>query len=544
MTAEGCNCSPEDFWAIVRANGQITGDIFDEAARTDAFTTDQLYQYEKTFADVFGYQPKSFSLQARETVEALPHGKPEHFLEIWNDALYENPSRLHSEKFWYAIDDRMEAWKAAGGTLEQYHEMIGKPVQTLKSAIDKTIVNSQSMDTLEAELKEKYGLDFKTVYDGKNLLDWLDKDYLSRDKEPWITKALGNYSSAQALYNFAWSLGHGTAFLRVGTQFMVKPGGFKALLRGAHEAGMKNGPLSIFQIKADYKTQGYYGLYDKASPIDLFSRSVIAQKNLTIATSHALGEDPHINLRDMLFDAKPWDVPLMYRGKVGKGIAGLVRYPINESRWIIGKAYQAGKGNVTAATTLGTYFLLKSLLYGPSSNIPSPLWLKLLTKEQRQDIKDIEIEYHLSLIREGSRDAFSTVGIHGEIDPGEYTQPLGGEFAARYGAMSKQGEQLLAEAGASGKNLATGNFGPAAMTSLGVVIAYMNLYGTANTAAKLAKLGVVVSPEVLNHINSTTLDKVILRFADHLDKNFQNHSQNPDDLMKAVFGSKNFKKDK
>jgi hypothetical protein len=552
----GDACSRKNAPATLIAKLQADGrDIFSEVERVGQMDGEQRAYYEKFMADTFGISSKKKGTSNWDIMskKVKPGEAPKNAVD---DRLYINPSEQFKGKFWNSIDKKLTAWnKGKDTSRESYNENIGKPVNSLLKAIDKAVAESNSQAQLNTKLI-KFGLKSSNVYDARSYLDWLSKGghLKSQGEAHALLKTGGVVSKAQAAWNFVWTLGNGVDMTRVASDYLTREKGLENTIKGLYEAA-KATKMNPFRHIPELKKQGVYNsvYMDRGGRNhNIFEWSITAQKNMTWHLDKAAGGDGHTGIRELLFDSKPWDRPMYDRFEGSGLIAGLVRYPINETRWLFKTTTQALSGNGREAAKLGVYFLTRAAFTGTASLVPDFVW-QAVPKDIKKHVSDFEEKYNLNLIKVVSRKAFKAIGIKAEFDLTDYLQPRVPVMGYRAQSLGQTAKRVGKSSAKAVVNLTQGKLPAAGVNAAAAIMALANLGLLKSSAGQLGKIKPLqqVAGKIENaagaleesDFNNTTVTELFDTTAKWLGEEFKNKDYGLN-LTKAVFGQNNVKKAK
>jgi hypothetical protein len=474
----GKRCNPKNTVGTIRAENQLSGDIFSEAKRVKDFDAGQLSAYEMQMAKRLGMiddGPSALDVIKAKSPKSVIKAHSKHTLK---PSLYAPPSESLKGRFWNDIDGKFSDFYRKPEAERNYNEDIAKPARTVKTAIETILKSGSNKKELDARLK-RFGIKTDQSYEALEYLDWVVKGGPETPIEnSWLraaNAAASSVSKAQANYNLLWTAGNGADMIRVYSHFATKKGGgINAVIQGTYDAWKASGGNIFRQIPA-LKKKGFYhsGSIDVGSNNrDPFSWTATAQKNLAYYMDRASGGDGHSGVSEIVFDRKSWDAP-SYERFAGKNlIVGLARYPINETRWYFGTIKKAFKGDSNAQANLLLYSLARAATTGTKSLVPALLWNKL-SEEDKENLEKLDELSPLN-IKANSRMMLKSIGVDAEIDLSSYLQPLGGNLGARADSIGKTVTKSLGAATGTLVYAAKGKLSASAVSALATVSALAN----------------------------------------------------------------------
>lgn len=564
----GKGCSPENLAAAVIAEGQRSGvDPFAEADRLKSLSANQKAYYELAMSDLMGFNPAKkpngvsvFDVLQKSGVKTKAQTSPEKIAQLADGQLYDNPSLILPKKFYDSVDKRLTDFvnqsKGLDGkaTQKKYGELVGSPVRKVKFQLDKAIKGAKNRKQLEAKLKG-FGLTPETAYEAREWLSWLGQGgHLQTDNN--VLKPLAErLGRAMANFNLLWSGGNIADTTRVFSNYAPQKGGMKAI----SETILENVKSNPFKRRADLAKKGIYSYQGGAERIDFgnsdpFAWTLTLQKNLAHDLDVKMGGNGTDAIENLIFDTKPWNVPRLYRVKDPTGLFSLVRYPINESRWLVKEhlkvkdAILSGdtKAIQDSAAPLLTYLGLRTVILGADSNIPEFIYSALPNENEELPLaskkfwKDVR---QASLVHGVGNAALKAAGIPAELDLTTYFQPFGGKLAVRYGLVSDT-LQKIGKSGTKGMvKLLEGRPDVAALDLAVAASALNNVLGLGQTFKALGGAGKVVE-KVTNFgdkANATIITKVLDTTAKALDEEYTG-GRFTRELLKDIAGSQRVRK--
>ena len=542
----GDGCSKKNAPAILIAKLQADGrDIFSEAHRLIQMDGEQRSYYEKFMANEFGITPKKKGPSEWDILskKGVPSEGPKTAVD---DRLYINPSEQFKGKFWDSIDKKLTAWNKGKDTSRaSYNEKVGKPVKEVLKAIDKIVAETNSQAQMNTKLA-KFGLKASNVYDARSYLDWLSKGghLKSQGDARALLNTAGKISKAQAGWNFTWTLGNGVDMIRVMSHYLSRPKGLENTIKGLYTSAEATKMNPMKRIPELEKQGVYNSVYaDRGgSNHNIFEWSITAQKNLTWHLDKAAGGDGHTGIREQLFDSKPWDRQRYDRYEGSGLVSGLVRYPINETRWLFKTSQQALSGNTKEGAKLGMYFLGRAAFTGTASLVPDFVW-QAVPEKIKDQVKEFEKEHNLNLVKVVSGKAFKQIGIDANFDLTNYLQPQVPLMGSRAQSLGQTAERVGKSSAKAVVTLAQGKPLASAAHTGAAILALANLGLLKGAASKLGKFEDAAGKLEESQFNNTTLTKLFDTTAKWLGEEFKSKDYGLN-VVKAVFGQNNVKKAK
>jgi len=543
----GDGCSEHNLPASWAAKSQATGqDIFSEAERYKQMDHEQTAHYELFMASEFGIAPNKKGKSGWDLLASK--GKAEK-PSIIDDRLYAHPSTILPKKFYDGLDRKLTTWNnGKDKTRASYDKNVAKPVRTVLDAINGIVKESKTIAQINSKLKP-YGLNADSVYDARDYLTWLkDGGHLRSqgDAQP-LLKTAGHIAKAQANLNIKWTLGNGVDMIRVGSHYLSRPDGIRNTVKGLYEAAQKTGGNPFRRIPSLDKAGVYGSQYidrggsNKWNP---FEWSITAQKNIVYHLDKAAGGNGHDGIRDTLFDSKPWDRPRYDRFEGSGLVAGLARYGINETRWLMHTSKAAipkamgGGGDARSGANLGLYFLGRAAFTGTVSQIPTFIW-QAMPKDMQDSIQEFEKKTGQNLIKVGSRSAFKAMGMNAEINLDSYLQPQIPLMGSRAQSLGQTAEGGLKSGAKAVADFGKGKVMAGAANTMAAGLALAN-FGLLSGVAKGAKWATTLEN---SPANSTTLTKILSVTGKELENEF-NPNKYKLNVTKAVLGQDLVKKPK
>lgn len=510
----GKRCNPKNVIGTIRAENQLSGDIFSEAKRVRDFDEGQMSAYEMQMAKRLGFADEGPS--ALDIINAKSKNKKpqDHSLEVFKDRLYAPPSESLKGKLWSGIDGKFKKYYNTPKAERNYKEQIAKPVGEVKTAIENILKSGGSKKELDAKLK-RFGIKTDQAYDALQYLDWVKKggpETPIPDGLRGLNAAAGSLAKAQANLNFLWTAGNGADMVRVYSHFVSKKGGgLNAVIKGSYDAYKATGG-NIFRQVPSLKKAGFYGNSDNLTidgkNRDPFEWSVTAQKNLAYYMDKASGGNGYDGVRDIVFDRSAWDRPAYDRFAGSNLVFGLFRYPINETRWYAKTISKALKGDTNAQANLVAFSTARALFTGTKSILPAFIWAGL-TKDQKENVEKFDESANLNQVKIQSRAMLKAIGVDAEVDLGEYLQPLGGNLGARAASLKRTVDQVGKNSVKSLRYAADGKIPAAALSAVASVLALANFGAFKNSGQK-------VLSEIDDKANSTFFTKIAETTAEFL----------------------------
>jgi hypothetical protein len=528
----GKRCNPKNTVGTVRAENQLSGDIFSEAERVKDFDAGQLSAYEMQMAKRLGMIDDGPS--ALDVIKAKSPKSPiaSQSLEIFKDKLYASPSETLKGRFWNDIDGKFSDFYRKPEAERNYNEDIAKPARTVKTAIETILKSGSNKKELDARLK-RFGITTDQSYEALKYLDWVVKggpEMQVPDGLKPFNAAASSLAKAQANLNLLWTAGNGADMMRIYSHFATKKGGgVNSVIQGTYDAWKASGGNIFRQIPA-LKKKGFYD----SSSIELdnrnrdpFSWTATAQKNLAYYMDKASGGDGYSGVRDIVFDRKSWDRPPYDRFAENNLVFGLFRYPINEARWYAKTAGQALKGDTNAAANLLTFSMARAVFTGSKSMIPAFVWMAL-SKDDKESVKQFDENTGLNQVKMQSRAMLKSMGIDAEVDLSDYLQPLGGNLGARAGSLKRTFDQIGKAFTKSATYTAKGKPLAASVAFASGVLALANFGAFKGSASK-------VLSQIDKNFNSTLFTKTAETTAEFLadEMEFDKYER---ELLKDAFG--------
>lgn len=505
----GRECSKKNIIAITRADNQVTGDIFSEAERLKNFDSEQLASYELHMARLLGNdykaeKPSALDVLKKRRANQKAAEKVKNF-----DRLYARPSEIFSEKFFGAIEKRGKEWAKKGGDYKTYKELIGKPAGEVLKAIDGIVVAGKPDRMINTELK-KFGISLDNVYEARGYLEWLNRGGPTQRPDEsfaWLIDRSKDIAKAQSNLNLLWSAGNVTDMIRVFSHYATKQGGgLKAILEGTAKALEASGGNPFKKVKELEKKGVYQTQYvdREGKNLNPFEWTITAQKNLVYHIDKASGGDGITGIRDTLFDSSPLDRPAFDRNPTASPLVyGLVRYPINETRWLFNTAASALKGDARSATNLALFFAARTYFTGLSSNVPAPFFAAM-SKDDKEAFKAWEEKFGFF----GTPSNIIKLASGGRFDLSGYTQLMGGTLGARANSVADSAMRVFKDLGRSSISLGKGNIPAAGANALAAIFA-LNNFGLGFGKIKIN-----------DEVNSTTLTKMLETTGEFLGNEF------------------------
>ncbi len=549
----GDACNPHNLTGVIYADKQRKGDIFSEAARIKDLTAPQRHAYEATMADTLGLKPKS-AKKGSSALDAIKRGPtkqdiidskgPKDAAQKLKGAIrdidykmYGRASQTMAGKFYNQVDGVLQKWANGKDTSLESYKTATRPIRKLNQDLKAIIKNNQGKD-LDKALKP-LGLSKDNVYEAREWLTWLEKGgHLQGSGLGALDTAAKSVAKTMANLNMTWTMGNGADMMRVFSHYTSRKGGIKAIGKGLADA-KKATNNQIWRKVPELEKAGLYqsDIYERQGvDWDPFSRSIIAQKNVTYYIDKAAGGDGLTGVRDLVFDSKPWDVPPWQRVRGANLIFGLARYPINESRWYIATAAKALRGDAREMGNLLLFTGARAAMFGAPAVVPSFLW-GAMTDEQKEFVKSLPGD----AVGQLSEQAFKAVGINAKIEMADYLQPFGGTLGARLSSIKNVSEGTLKNAGKTGINLAQGKLTEAGIRAMatGMGLANFGLLGVSAALAGKGQKAAVALEE--SPFNSTTITKLFNTTAKGLEEEYK-ADRFTRELAKAIFGQTNVKK--
>lgn len=480
---------------------------FDAAAD---YTPAQQSVYERAMAHLEGRKNKKSSL---DFFSKSPKKET-----ILSPDFYTPPSEKLAGKFYTTIDKNITAWARGGkrATRETYNQQIATPARKAIKDIDNIMLNAETRAEANLSLK-KMGLKVEQVYEAREYLKWLaDGGHLKtpeRKAMQSLNKVANNVAKAQANLQVPWTLGNIFETQRIFSgAITVKGGGVDKVFKGIGDLMKASGGNPFKQLPELKKANLYYS--DNAGwgigNSDIFEWTVTLNKNLAYHIHKATGGNGVDGVRDWTFDTKPWDRPPNLRDPNWHTIWGLIRYPINETRWYCQTLKKTFAGDKRAAANLAAFAAMRLIINGPTAMMPAIAWA-CMSKETRDWWKEQEKNMGVNVV------ARATGGM---IDPNEYLQPGGGAPGARLQSIEQTTRAALGNPVKATERLMQGK--PAA--------------ASANLAASAIALANLTGFDKMGILNSTTLRKMMETTADQLAGEFSREGRFEKELLKDAIG--------
>lgn len=543
-------CSPEILLGAVRAAGQIEGDLFPEVDRVKDMTSSQRLWYEVAFAKA---HPSDATFEAFLPDVSKKGGvisKISQKISASDKNHLAHMSEQLEGKFWNRMDARARMWeKSKNRSSASFRQMVSKPARKLRDDLKTAIVQANGDKRALNRLLKPYGLSDKNIYIAGKYLEWLgDGGQFQMPKNRalrLIGQAASSVAKAQSNMNIVWTMGNAGDMIRVYSELGTKKGGVIAALQGTADALVK-GKGGFSKIKALEKA----GIYETQAvdltehKFDIFSRSIILQKNIAYHIGERLGGKGYQAVRDVVFDSKPWDPQPFMMDPNSRVIFGLVRYPINESRWLFKKTVDVLKNqDPRALANLTIWATSRAAFFGTASVVP---FYPLLPKEWKETLAKIEDDHNLNLLKHASADVFRNFDINASIDMGRYLSPLSGAPGARLESIGTAIYKDVSLGARAAMDVTHGDLDAAAVHGIAAGFALMN-FGFFKQAMKfkldgpLGKLIDAGSKVEKSGFNSMTLTKLLDKTGTFLESDFHENSYGGE-VVKAVFGQQNVRK--
>lgn len=534
-------CSPGILLGAVRAAGQLEGDLFPEIDRVKNMTSDQRLWYEVAFAKAqpgtSTFEPFRLKTKAGQAFRAFDQNYMAHMSE-----------QLEG-KFWNKIDARARLWeKGKNKTAASFRQAVSKPARKLRDDLKAVVVKANGDKRTLNRMLKPYGLSDKNLYIAGKYLEWLSEGGQFQMPKNRALRLLGEFSGdvakAQANMNVVWTMGNAGDMTRIYSDLGARKGGMVAAIQGTADAIIKGkGGFSKIKALEDagiYETQAIDLTQHK---FDLFSRSVVLQKNIAYHIGERLGGKGYQAVRDVVFDSKPWDPQPFMMDPNSRVIFGLVRYPINEARWLFKRTVDAFRLDPHAIKTLTSWGISRAVFFGVPTVVP---FFPFLPKEWKEALVDFEDEHGLNLLKHASADVFRNFNIDAQIDLGSYMSPLGGTLGARLQSIGAAKDRVITLGARAAKDVAHGELDAAAVNSIAAGFALMN-FGFFKQAMKfqldgpVGKLIDAGASAEKSGFNSMAVTKLLDKTGKFLESDFHENSYGGE-VVKAVFGQQNVRK--
>lgn len=529
MNACDTNNLPGTLKGAIQASGR---DIFTEAERVNGMKPGERNQYERMMASTFGLKG---TFKAKSKLDALAPKESKIAGGALDASLFQHPSEQFSKKFYSGIDKKLTKWaEGKNADYASYKEKIAKPVRQVIKALDKIAAESEGKSNrqLDRELS-RFGLTTKDLYHARGYLNWLAQGGHLQPQgwaKPFVklSKIIGR---SQAALNIKWTLGNAVDMIRPASYYASKnPGAF---FKGLADAAVKT-KGNLFKKLPELEKAGAYetSYMDRGEGgwFDPFGSSIVAQKNVVYHLDKASGGDGLTGIREQLFDYKPWDKPAAERWAGSELVFGLVRYPINETRWFFRTTKEAFT-NPRQAANLAIYLGLRTVLTGSAAQVPALLYQNF-PKEAKQFFEGLDKSYGFNVIK----------NISG-LDLTDYLQITGGQTGARAKQLTSGLASIAKDAVKTSIDVSKGNIPAAAIHSVATIMALMNYGAFAGNVSKLAgeykafeKAAEVAGKLEGSQLNSSTLLKLLEASGKSLEQELS-AQKTQDNVLKAVFGN-------